>query len=271
MSIHSVSLKGKRESNEDKHTIKLYLDSKENADNQYANINFYGVFDGHGGKFVSGYLHSNLYRYFVDKRVTYPLKQSYVNRVYNCLQNNLETKYPDKSMSCGSTCLVMIHYRDKLKKSDYINLMNTGDCRAVICRNNIAHRLTKDHKPNAPEEKHRITRLGGNIYFDGFDWRINDLSVSRAFGDNESKTYVTHIPDCFKYKLTQKDKFIVLACDGLWDVMSDQEVVDFIVDRHYNMDTGQKIDRNINVSKQLAEHAIQLGSSDNITALVIFL
>ena len=140
-----------------------------------------------------------------------------------------------------------------------------------MCRNNIAHRLTKDHKPDKPEEKYRITQLGGKIYYDGYDWRINDLSVSRAFGDNESKAYVTHRPDLYKYKITKRDKFMVLACDGLWDVMTDQNVVDFVLDRYYDMKNGDRINKRVNVSKQLAEHAIQVGSGDNITALVVFL
>jgi len=271
MSIHSVSLKGKRESNEDKHSIKLYLDSGDNTDNKYANVNFYAVYDGHGGKFVSKYLHDNLHTFFVDKRVTYPLKKSYVNKAYDCVQKNLENKHPEQSLSCGSTCLAAIHFKDTSSGANHLNVLNTGDCRAVMCRNNIAHRLTKDHKPDKPEEKYRITQLGGKIYYDGYDWRINDLSVSRAFGDNESKAYVTHRPDLYKYKITKRDKFMVLACDGLWDVMTDQNVVDFVLDRYYDMKNGDRINKRVNVSKQLAEHAIQVGSGDNITALVVFL
>lgn len=272
MNIHSASLKGKRDSNEDRHVIKLYLDSKENTDNKFANVNFYAVYDGHGGKFVSKYLSDNLHSFFTDKRVEYPLKKSYVNRAYDGIQANLEKKYPKQSESCGSTCLAMVHFKDKRTSTNYINVLNTGDCRAVMCRNNIAYRLTKDHKPGTPEERTRIVdELGGKIYFDGYDWRVNDLSVSRAFGDNESKKYVTHRPDLFKYKLTKRDKFIVMACDGLWDVMTDQEVVDFVLSNNYNMLNGQRLVKNVNASKSLAEQAIQKGSGDNITALVIFL
>jgi serine/threonine protein phosphatase PrpC len=268
MSIHSVSLKGRRDSNEDKHTVKLGLNSNNNTNN---NINFYAIYDGHGGKFVSNYLHNNLHTFFIDRRVKYPLKKSFVNKAFDCVQKNLEMKYPNQSESCGSTCLAMVHYKEPNTNNYYVNVMNAGDCRGVMCRNNIALRLTKDHKPNTPEERHRITNLGGEIYFDGYDWRINDLSVSRAFGDNESKAYVTHIPDLFKYKLSRKDKFIIMGCDGLWDVMTDQDVVDFILSRHYDMSTGRKIDKKMNIAKQLGEYAIQHGSTDNITILIIFL
>jgi serine/threonine protein phosphatase PrpC len=269
MSIHSVSLKGKRESNEDKHTIRLYLDNPDNADNKYAKVNFYGVYDGHGGKFVSKYLHDNLHTFFVDKRVKYPLTKSYVNKAYDCIQKNLEDKHGDQSLSCGSTSLCVIHFEEN--NSSYLNIMNTGDCRAILCRNNIGYPLTKDHKPGKPEERHRIGQLGGKIYFDGYDWRINDLSVSRAFGDNESKAYVTHRPDLYKYKITKKDKFMVIACDGLWDVMTSQDVVDYILENFYDMDTEKKTNKRINVAKKLGEYAIEKkGSTDNITAMVVF-
>ena len=266
MSVHSVSLKGKRESNEDKHIIKTNLNGQNKNMN---NINFYGIYDGHGGKFVSKFLSNNLHNFFIDKRVKYPLKKSYVNDAYNCIQNILETKYGKQSHSCGSTSLVSLQYKDS-NNNNYINILNTGDSRCVLCRNNISYPLTKDHKPATPEEKNRIEQLGGKIYYDGYDWRINDLSVSRAFGDNESKKYVTHIPDLYKYKLSKNDKFIVMACDGLWDVMENQDVVDFVLNKCYDMNTGKKLNKKINVAKQLAEHAINIGSTDNITSLVVF-
>lgn len=272
MSIHSVSLKGKRPSNEDRHMIITNLDKNDKDENQ-ANVNYYGVYDGHGGRFVSSFLHKNLHGFFVDGRVSYPLKKSYVNKAFDCVQKRLEEKYPDKSLSCGSTCLAAVHFRNESSGSDYLNVMNAGDCRGVLCRNNIAYPLTNDHKPHKPEERTRIEQLGGadNIHFDGYDWRINDLSVSRAFGDNESKAYVTHRPDLYKYKITNRDKFMILACDGLWDVMDNQAAVDFVLNKCYDMKGGgQRMENNINASKQLAEHAIEVGSTDNITALVVF-
>ena len=266
MSIHSVSLKGKRDSNEDKHIIKLNIDGKNK---NIAKVNFYGIYDGHGGKFVSKFLSNNLHNFFIDKRVKYPLSKSYINDAYNCVQKILEKNHNEKSYSCGSTCLLTAHFKDKFN-SDYINILNTGDSRCVLCRNNISYPLTKDHKPGSPEEKSRIEQLGGKIYYDGYDWRINDLSVSRAFGDNESKKYVTHKPDVYKYKLTKNDKFIVMACDGLWDVLENQDVVDFVLQKCYNMGTGSRINKRINIAKQLSEHAIKAGSTDNITSLVVF-
>ena len=72
--------------------------------------------------------------------------------------------------------------------------------------------------------------MNGKIQFDGHDWRIKDLSLSRAFGDLDASPFVTHEPEIYKYKLSSKDKFMVLACDGLWDVLSNQEVVNFVLE-----------------------------------------
>lgn len=265
MDVHSVSLKGKRPQNEDKHNIILNIDGK-NKD--FTNINFFGVYDGHGGKFVSKFLEKNLPNFFLDKRVKYPLKKAYINTVYTYLQNTLSEKFKEYANHCGSTCLVATHF--KIDDQNYLNIMNSGDSRCVLCRDNLAIALTKDHKPYWPEEKRRIEKLGGKIYFDGADYRIKDLSVSRAFGDLDAQPYLTNIPDIFRYKIEKSDKFIVMACDGLWDVMSNSDVVNFLLNECYDTNLEERINININIARKLAETAIAKGSTDNVSILVIF-
>lgn len=266
MSIHSVSVKGKRPQNEDKHNIILNMDKPSDKTSP---VNYFAVYDGHGGKFVSKFLHDNLPQFFTDKRVEYPLKKDYINKVYSYFNQILKTKYVDKATHTGSTCLIVLHY--KKEDNNFLNVLNTGDSRCILCRNNLEFALTKDHKPNWPEENLRIKNLGGEIVFDGYDWRIKDLSVSRAFGDIDADPYVTNYPDIYRYKLTNNDKFIVLACDGLWDVMSNQDVINFILDNCYDMSTNVRINKNINIGKKIAELAIGKGSGDNITVIVVFL
>lgn len=272
MSIHTASKKGRRRSNEDEHTVLTFLNPKKNPYNKYANINIYGVFDGHGGGYVSKYLHDHLHKYFISKKVPRPFKSSYINRVYDHVQGKLTKSNTSKAHACGSTCLLALHFRDK-RNVNYLQLLNTGDSRGVLCHSskNVAVRLTKDHKPNIPEERHRITQLGGQVYYDGHDYRIKDLSVSRAFGDNDSKPYVVQKPDIFNYKLNKNDKFMILACDGLWDVMSDQEAVDFVLNEQYDMRTGKRKKTSVNIANKLATHAINdKGSTDNVTTVIVF-
>jgi protein phosphatase 2C len=265
MNVHSVSIKGPiREQNEDKHDIILNSDNKHRSKK---NVNFFGVYDGHGGKKVSEYIKKNLSNFFLNKKVNFPLSKRYVNNVYDHIQSNL--KKHNWAYFSGTTCLNAIHF--KYNGSDYLNVINIGDSRCVLCRDNFAMPLTKDHKPNWPEERSRIERLGGKIIFDGYDWRIKDLSVSRSFGDLDATPFLTHKPDLYRYKLDKNDKFFVLGCDGLWDVMTNQEVINFILLNCYDETTKKRTNKRINIAKKLAEHSLKKNSTDNITIIVVFL
>jgi serine/threonine protein phosphatase PrpC len=94
--------------------------------------------------------------------------------------------------------------------------------------------MTQDHKPTDAEEHERITKAGGFIA----DGRVNgSLNLSRALGDMEYKRtkdlppqrqMVTANPEVRTLKLEQGDEFLILACDGIWDVLTNQEAVDFV-------------------------------------------
>jgi serine/threonine protein phosphatase PrpC len=258
MKIFSHSLQGKRESNEDKHVHIINLDG---CNKNYNAINFFAVFDGHGGKAVSKYLKKVLPPLFVNKfdKDMYSnaaIVSRYIKRVFDRIQKSLNDDHPKLAQYCGSTACIVIHYKDILW------VANIGDSRTIKCnKSNIAEQLTQDHKPNNPDERVRIENLGGKIKFDGVDWRINDLSLSRAFGDIDCTPYVTHVPQIYKYKVLPTDKFIILACDGLWDVISNQDAIDFII-------SLMICKTKCNYAKELAEHAYKKGSLDNITVIV---
>lgn len=291
MIVHSISLQGKRESNEDKHTVILNMNGKNP---RIKNVNYLAVFDGHGGYEVSHFIENNIKKYFLAKNVKYPLTRDYVNNVSNRLQNELKRTPPlesnlnynsssnvmssssknmdrsdrsDRSIAehCGTTYLIVIFF--KHNNETYMNIANAGDCRCVICRDNLAIPLTKDHKPHWPEERERIQQIGGRIKWDGYDWRINNLSVSRSFGDIDSTPEVTHLCDLFRYKLTKNDKFIIIACDGLWDVVTNSEAVNYVID-NCKINNGQH--NTTNIAKKLAKYAINKGSTDNVTVLIGF-
>jgi hypothetical protein len=265
MYYHTVQ--GKRESNEDQHFIFSNLDGKISDRN---NINMIGVFDGHGGKLVSKYIKENLPDYFTkkfkDNLLSKPEKFSkYVSKVFDTLQTKLIEEHPKAVNYCGSTACLVIHCINKLEKKGYLWVINIGDSRAVLNnKNGLSIQLSKDHKPNSPEERMRIEKMGGKIAFDGADWRVKDLSLSRAFGDIDCTPYVTHLPQIYKHKLSSKDKFIILACDGLWDVVSNQDAIDFIQDLLNKNFKG-------NFSKMLCEHALAKGSMDNVSIIIYFL
>ncbi|KER20543.1 hypothetical protein T265_10930 [Opisthorchis viverrini] len=116
---------------------------------------------------------------------------------------------------------------------------NAGDSRAVLCRGTVAIDLSVDHKPEDEDEKSRITAAGGTVTRDG---RVNGgLNLSRALGDHSYKQaqglplavqMITPSPDVTQFDLIPgSDQFLVIACDGVWNSMTSQEVVDFVRER----------------------------------------
>jgi serine/threonine protein phosphatase PrpC len=268
MTIYFSSQKGRRPSNEDGHTIKVFLNPANNQ-GKYADVNIYAIYDGHGGTFVSKYLQENLYKYFINKKLQYPLDKKYILNAYKKVQDELTNTNGNRARQCGSTCICVLHFKDTVGRT-IIQVLNTGDSRSCLCRGSKAIRLTEDHKPNTLRERARITSLGGKIIYDGMDYRIGNLSVSRAFGDNDTKPFVVETPDMFKYVLQNKDRFLVIACDGLWDVMTDQAVINFILKNCFDKNTN-RINKHINIARQLIDYAINdLKSTDNVSVIIVF-
>jgi serine/threonine protein phosphatase PrpC len=155
---------------------------------------------------------------------------------------------------------------------------NIGDSRAVLSRNELAFVLTRDHRPNDPIERKRIEAAGGNVKWDGLEdkkgnpipgqgaYRVNQgLSLARAIGDWSERPLITSEPDISVFPLQDEtDDFIVLATDGLWDVMSSSDVVSFI---HALIDSEE----GDSIAAMLAKEALRRGSSDNITVIIVWL
>jgi len=282
MIYQTKSLTGLRDKNEDELDIIINYDG---SDTESKEMNFYAIYDGHGGNNISKYIKTRLSKYFMTTSSDIEIGKSKscdkkITKIYDKLQekiSNLELS----SKGCGSTALVVIQHTNSSKSKIYSHLkvINLGDCRAVLCNhNNVALPLTKDHKPMAYDEYNRITQMKGTITHDkDDDPRINGLSVSRSFGDVDSKPHVSHLPEIFDYEMTVKhgeitDKFLILACDGVWDVLSNQEAVDFVLfklDELSPISTCNLTGRN-NIAHLLGKHAIDKGSSDNISIAIIF-
>jgi len=248
---------------------------------------FAGVFDGHGGNAVSRYLRQNLYAHLqaalpslismreIKTRQKRPLVQSLaVEECVNALRYALK-KVDDEVQRIrhwsfiGSTavCIFLVDQGNNL--NPVLISANIGDSRAVLSRNGKAIDVTTDHKPNLATEKSRIQGMGGRVTNHGGVYRINgNLALSRAIGDHAERPWVISTPDVQTLPLyTSQESFIIVASDGLWDVMSSQDVVDFISKNSF----FQKEKKTNEISKQLVNEALRRGSTDNITVLVIFI
>jgi protein phosphatase 2C len=281
MYYHTKSLLGRRDKNEDEISIILNYDGN---DTSIKKMNFFAVFDGHGGPDISKYVADKMYRFFVTKytRNIDFNKKSAINRyiidVFNQLQSRIE-QFKRISESCGTTALVVMQLPDRNGVFCKLKIINLGDCRAVLCTNdNIANPLTRDHKPMNYDENNRIRKLDTEIVHDkDDDPRVNGYSVSRALGDVSAKPGISHIPDIFDYRLSVSrgkitDKFLILACDGVWDVLSNQEAVDFVLFKlkENHSKENQNTSSNKNIAYDLAKYAIDKDSGDNISIIIVF-
>ncbi|CAH0720963.1 unnamed protein product, partial [Brenthis ino] len=165
-----------------------------------------------------------------------------------------------------------------LLRGNELYVANAGDSRCIICREGKAIDMSIDHKPEDAPELERITKAGGKVSNDG---RINGgLNLSRAIGDHSYKQnkeldakeqMITALPDVKKLTIeTDKDQFMVLACDGIWNFMSSQDVCDFILPR---LIEGRE--RLSQICEEMFDHCLApstMGDGtgcDNMTAIII--
>ncbi|KAJ0229420.1 protein phosphatase 2C 13 [Hirschfeldia incana] len=232
---------------------------------------FYGVFDGHGGSEASLYMKENLTRLFFQDAVFPEMLSTIVDDFF--LQE-LESSHrkafaladlamADESIvraSCGTTALTALII------GRHLVVANAGDCRAVLCRRGVAVDMSFDHRSTYEAERRRVEGLGG--YFE--DGYLNGvLAVTRAIGDWElkspssSSSPLISDPEIRQLVLTEEDEFLILACDGIWDVLSSQNAVSNVrqgLRRHG--DPRQ-------CAMELGKEAARLNSSDNLTVVVV--
>ncbi|KAF6012988.1 hypothetical protein HII12_001702 [Brettanomyces bruxellensis] len=133
---------------------------------------------------------------------------------------------------------------------------NVGDSRIVLCRHGQAKRLSYDHKSTDGWEQKRIANNGGIM----LKSRVNGvLAITRALGDCYMKNLVVGAPYTTSTEIGDDDEFLILACDGLWDVCTDQQAVDLI----RNVKDPKK------ASSILCKYALEQMTTDNITVMVV--
>jgi len=212
----------------------------------------YAVFDGHGGKaaadFCAETFAPRLFHNedFIEGRPKEALRQAFLS-TDDSFSSALGA---DES---GSTAVVA------LVRDGSAFIAHVGDSRAVVSRSGVAEVLTEDHRATRDSEAERVESLGGFILMK----RVQGvLIVSRAIGDCKYKEYVTAEPDIMEYKICREDEFLILASDGLWDVVSAQEAVNEVRRSSGELDLA---------SERLMNMAQGLGSSDDVTISVVSL
>lgn len=245
----------------------------------------YAVFDGHGGdwcaKFITQRFEEEIKKNMLDpEKGLFGTKQVPFNEcIHNVLDKsfkNLDERYYNErnhlANKCGSTaCVVFII-------GAHIFCANIGDSRAVLSKNGKAINLSMDHKASRDDEVERIKKSDGQVELGRVGGKI---AITRAFGDFEFKIIIDDEgqlvrkdiiiaePEIRAYNYDpNQDEFIIIASDGLFDIFSSQEAVDFVKEKmkgygHLKQDFDV-------ISKQIAFEAIfKKGVRDNTTVIII--
>ncbi|RAL54887.1 hypothetical protein DM860_013583 [Cuscuta australis] len=220
---------------------------------------FFGVFDGHGGVDAASFAQKNLLNFIVEDS-HFPSSSKRAIRSAFARADHALADAKSLDSSSGTTALAAL----MLGRTTII--ANVGDSRAVLGKRGRAIELSKDHKPNCTSERLRIEKLGGVVY-DGY---LNgQLSVARALGDwhlkgpKGSKGPLSAEPELEEVVLTEEDEFLIMGCDGLWDVMSSQCAVTMVRKELRAHNDPEKC------ARELVREALKRNTCDNLTVVVV--
>ncbi|GAA0143184.1 protein phosphatase [Lithospermum erythrorhizon] len=241
-----ASAPGKRSSMEDFYETRI-----DGVDGEI--VGLFGVFDGHGGARAAEYVKQHLFNNLIKHPKFISDTKSAIAETYNHTDSEFLKSDTTQHRDAGSTASTAILVGDRLL------VANVGDSRAVISRGGKAFAVSRDHKPDQTDERQRIEDAGGFVMWAG-TWRVGGvLAVSRAFGDRLLKQFVVADPEIQEEKVDDSLEFLILASDGLWDVVTNDEAVSMVT----------PIQDSEDAAKRLLQEAYQRGSADNITVVVV--
>ena len=293
-----------RNYNEDRVSIIINMNKPQNCNKKYwPKTSFFGIYDGHGGSKCADFLRDSLHKLIFNdenypENVPEAIKNGFLKAENEFLNNyaldpNNNMNIIDRSGSCAVVIIIV----DKK-----IYIANVGDSRGVLSLNNGNQYIviTEDHKPSNEKEKNRIVQSGGQVYqtqttINGAQndilngqillgpYRVlpGRLSVSRTIGDIEAKgiqfggnpKVVIPYPDIYFYDL-EKDNidFLILGCDGIYDQMSSEEILDcawmFFKNKEINFNVHQKCGIIVDF---ILKASMARKSFDNITCVIVAL
>uniref|UniRef100_A0A0E0ME75 protein-serine/threonine phosphatase n=1 Tax=Oryza punctata TaxID=4537 RepID=A0A0E0ME75_ORYPU len=238
----------------------------------HSQMAFYGVYDGHGGRaavdFVAGRLGNNVVAAVAAEKLRLSEEASSsssspaaadhvataIRAAYLATDSEFLSQGTIRGGACAATALVI---------DGDLYVANLGDCRAVISRDGAAAALTSDHTAARDDERTRIETSGGYVSCGSNGvWRVQDcLAVTRSFGDGGLKRWVVAEPEVSRTALAAGCDFLVIASDGLWNKVSNQEAVDAVA--------AAAGDHSVESCRRLVEMARRRGSRDDITVMVV--
>ena len=228
---------------------------------------YFSIFDGHNGKEVSLYLKNNFHKILFNElklisftknwklnneKIISSIKISFEKMDKNIINNK------DIKDDIGSTGTILLLYKDPYDNSKKILVSaNVGDSKGILINKNEINQITKAHICSDLNEVERIKKEGGVV----FRGRVfGTLILTRSFGDKEMKKYgVISIPYCLSSLINENDLYVIIGSDGVWDVISNEDLFKFSKEKISSEDFAKKI---VNLS-------IDKGTTDNASCLVL--
>ncbi|CAN0901845.1 Probable protein phosphatase 2C 8 [Linum grandiflorum] len=260
-SCGSVSVIGGRKEMEDAVSVEMGF---------LAGYDFFGVYDGHGGVRVAEACREMLHKAVAEEMTAAVVggdgEEMEWGGVMERSFGKVDETVEEYGMM-GSTAVVAVVGKDE------VVVGNCGDSRAVLCRKGVAVPLSIDHKPDRPDELERVEAAGGRV----INWNgprvLGVLSTSRSIGDQYLKPYIIPTPEVVIHKRSKEDDFLILASDGLWDVITNEVACRVaskcLRGRMRRRGSSPEVVRAAEAAAVLAELAIGQGSTDNISVVVV--
>ena len=262
------SQQGKRPYQEDEYAIRPFLTIGSNTGNGQSYMesrsghnvsatHFIGLFDGHAGGRCSKHISSILPDVLTEDSLFMTNLPLALKRSFHTANDIFLKIAETQRLHDGSTGITALLRNGKLLVG------NVGDCRALLLSAGKTIQMSIDQKPTNPDEQRRIASLGGVITNNLGVTRVNGvLAVSRAFGNRKLRKVIRPDVEMMQRELTRDDDFLVMASDGLWDVLRNKDVCDMC----YGLAATHRPQQ---IAEELVQSALGRGSMDNVTCIVV--
>ncbi|XP_052199325.1 protein phosphatase 2C 56-like [Diospyros lotus] len=239
-------------------------------------LHFFAVYDGHGGSQVAKFCAKRMHEVVAEEwdretaegreaegREWRQRWEAAFSNSFERADNEVMAEAPEM---VGSTAVVVVLSGCQIIAS------NCGDSRAVLCRGTETIALTVDQKPDREDELTRIEAEGGKV----INWNgarvLGVLAMSRAIGDRYLRPWIIAVPETIFMTRSEEDECLILASDGLWDVMTNEEVGE-VARRILRRRRRSTVDSDIPLAQVVAENLTEIAfgrnSSDNISIIVV--
>ncbi|XP_024300120.1 protein phosphatase 1A-like [Oncorhynchus tshawytscha] len=259
----TASMQGWRAQMEDAHACMPEMGG------ELAEWGYYAVFDGHAGNTVAQYCSRNLLQHILAtgrvKAEENPdgVKEGIIEG-FLAIDSHMHTLTRQECWErSGSTAAVV------MLSPQYVYFVNCGDSRTLLCRDGHVIFYTEDHKPVNPREKERIQNAGGSVT----QHRVNgSLAMSRSLGDfdfkevewrSQTEQLVSPEPEVYELERSPQDEFLIVACDGVWDAIGNEDLCAFVRSRLQVCNDLREI------CNQVIDLCLYKGSLDNMSIIIV--